>query len=155
MKHTDARPFDVGLVIGGGPAGSAAGITLSRFGYRVVLAERTSGRDFKIGESLSPSAKPLLSQLGISESMLSSTHIPCFGNVSLWGDSRLASAEFIKSPYGHGYHLDRAAFDCQLRAAANQAGVDVREGSEVVQVSEVDPPGWRLTLDIADIHVVR
>jgi len=54
------------IVIGGGPAGCAAAIGLSRLGYRVVLCDQAKfPRDKVCGEFISPAADPILSRLGV------------------------------------------------------------------------------------------
>ena len=57
------RKCDV-LIIGGGPAGSTAAITLAERGYEVVLLEKARHPRFHIGESLLPANLPLFERLG-------------------------------------------------------------------------------------------
>src|ERR1700689_111626 len=60
------RKSDV-LIIGGGPAGSTAAITLAEQGYQVVLLEKAHHPRFHIGESLLPANLPLFQRLGGAE----------------------------------------------------------------------------------------
>ena len=54
------------IVIGGGPAGCAAAIGLSRLGYRVALCDQAKfPRDKVCGEFISPAADPILARLGV------------------------------------------------------------------------------------------
>src|SRR6185295_4294054 len=54
------------VVVGGGPAGSAAAIACAARGLRVVLCERAPpGRD-RPGETLHPGIEKLFAQLGIA-----------------------------------------------------------------------------------------
>lgn len=78
-----------------------------------------------VGESLIPSAQQLLRELGAWDRFLADEHLPCYGNASAWGSDELAYTDFIRSPYGHGWHLDRARFDASLRAIAAEAGVEI------------------------------
>ena len=64
----DRRPVDADVVVvGGGPAGSAAAIACATRGLSVVMCEREPpGRD-RPGETLHPGIEPLLQQLGIAD----------------------------------------------------------------------------------------
>ncbi|HEX6094943.1 MAG TPA: tryptophan 7-halogenase [Thermoanaerobaculia bacterium] len=139
-------PFDVAIA-GAGPAGSAAAIALARKGARVAVnvgrgfspppGGRAEARPtFAFGESLVPSARTLLTELGVWDRFLADAHAPCYGNLSAWGTSELAEQDFIRSPYGHGWHLDRASFDAMLRDAARDAGA--------VVLDELPPARWTI-----------
>ena len=58
------------LIIGGGPAGSAAAITAARAGLNVLLFEKGPyGRDKVCGDGLTPRAIAALNDLGIDHSV--------------------------------------------------------------------------------------
>ena len=52
------------IVIGGGPAGSAASTMLARKGWQVTLLERERFPRDHVGESLLPASIPVLEELG-------------------------------------------------------------------------------------------
>ncbi|HEX7832992.1 MAG TPA: FAD-dependent oxidoreductase, partial [Thermoanaerobaculia bacterium] len=56
-------------VLGGGPAGSSAAITLAQRGHSVVLLEREHFPRFHIGESLLSTANDAFEALGVAEKM--------------------------------------------------------------------------------------
>lgn len=132
------------LVVGAGPAGAAAAITLARAGCRVRMLARPDRRVFRAGESLPPAARPVLRALGVWEQFAAAGHLPSHGNRSAWGGESLSGTDFIFNPHGHGWHLDRRAFDSLLLSAAEEAGV---ERVEVDQVLPDAPTG--------EIRVVR
>jgi len=72
------------LVVGAGPAGSAAAITLARAGLDVVLVDQhVFPRDKVCGDGLIPDAHHALRKLGVLDAVLAqaqaSTHVGCIG----------------------------------------------------------------------------
>ncbi|MFB3062075.1 MAG: FAD-dependent oxidoreductase, partial [Candidatus Binatia bacterium] len=66
--------FDIGIV-GAGPAGSSAAISLTRKGYSVVLVDKSTFPRSKLcGDFLNPINWPLFDQLGVAEELLSLQH---------------------------------------------------------------------------------
>ncbi|MGW0808175.1 NAD(P)/FAD-dependent oxidoreductase [Nonomuraea sp. NPDC002799] len=120
------------VVVGAGPAGATAALCLARKGARVLLVGRCRSRSISIGEGLPPTAQPLLETLGLWERFLAGGHLPSYGNRSAWGDSQLTDTDFIFSPYGHGWHVDRRAFDAMFVDAARDSGAVLARATHVV-----------------------
>lgn len=111
------------LVIGGGPAGSAAASRLAGRGHRVLLLESgPAGRPKACGELLTPRAVASTAQLGVS---LAGFHR--VGHVRLTEDGRSASARWPSHPELVDYAVvaPRAQLDELLRASAAGAGATV------------------------------
>ena len=138
-------------IAGGGPAASAAALTLARHGASCVIVERRDDEGVKPGESLPPSARSLLEQLGIAGALKADGHLPCHGNRSVWGSDRVDELPFVMTPYGNGWHLDRRRFERLLIDRACQAGATRMTRTNVERV-ERDGDGWRLTLDRGEIR---
>jgi len=72
------------LIVGAGPAGSAAAITLARAGFDVVLVDQHSfPRDKVCGDGLIPDAHNALRKLGVLDEVMAlaqpCTHVGCIG----------------------------------------------------------------------------
>jgi flavin-dependent dehydrogenase len=151
------RTLDV-CVLGGGPAGCACALGLARAGLDVAVLERTRYDGWRIGEILTPEAGQILQQLGLWEAFVADGHLPAPGVVSLWGTLRPHERDALFSPYGLGWHLDRAKFDATLARAVEGRGVGVhrearvrtcQRGSRGRWTVEVRSPEGELRLDSA------
>ena len=129
-------------IVGGGPAASAAALTLARAGVGAIVLERGDDRGDKPGESIAPGARPLLEKLGVWDALAGDGHLPCHGNRSSWGSERIDEMPFLFSPYGKGWHLDRRRFEQLLVRHAVDAGARRRTHARVVDVSRNGV--WRL-----------
>lgn len=144
MRESDAR-YDA-IVLGAGPAGTAAAIVLARSGARCVIVDQEAGSRGKPGEALPPATKPLLRALGVLDRHLQKDgHCRSHGNDSAWGEPTLRTTHFLRDPRGHGWHVDRLRFDALLRRRAERAGARIAIGRAVGSVRRADG-GWRVTL---------
>lgn len=128
-------------IVGGGPAGSAAAIALSRCGYSVALLERSAYAGVRIGETLAPSVRRLLTSLDVWDEFVAQKHARSWGIRSAWGTGELYENDFIANPYGVGWHVDRARFDAMLARAAGRAGATLHVGAHVRSCEE-SSSGW-------------
>jgi flavin-dependent dehydrogenase len=118
------------LIIGGGPAGSAAAITLARGGVQPDLVERTAGpHDMVCGGFLGWDALAALRRLGIDAGALGARPIH---RVRLVAGTRIAEADLPYPAAG----LSRRLLDDRLLAAAAAAGVRITRGRTVRSFDE-------------------
>lgn len=122
------------LIIGAGPAGLAASLTLSAYNISHGLIDANTTAAQKPGDALPPNAKPLLKQLGILDLLNSPNHIPYYGNKSIWGSDDVHEKEFLEDIYGHGYLLDRLHFEHQLRQLVESNSNDFYKGYHLKKV---------------------
>jgi len=121
------------VVVGAGPAGSATALQLARAGARVLLLDRARfPRDKPCSEYLSPESTRVLERLGPD----------VLGAVAAASPARLRGMKVV-APSGaavvgrfetFSYALPRTRFDAILRAAAEAAGAEVREGVKVEEL---------------------
>jgi geranylgeranyl reductase family protein len=123
------------VVVGGGPAGSAAAFWLARAGHEVVLAEKKSyPREKTCGDGLTPRAIHHLIDLGFD------FDVPEFHRVrglrSYAGDELQVELDWPDhSVYPNwGGVIRRADLDAQVAALTRKEGVDVREKVEATAV---------------------
>jgi flavin-dependent dehydrogenase len=132
-------------VIGGGPSGALTARNIARAGRRVILIDAALRQATRIGEALVPSARVILEEIELFDAFVADGHLPSFGNESSWGSPDLRRTEFIRSPHGHGWHVDRTSFDALLRRSARDAGVLVLEHARLMTF-RADPDGtWILS----------
>ena len=113
------------LVAGGGPAGSAAALDLSRRGFSVALIEQENYQTPRVGETLPPMLRHPLTGLGVWERFLECDPLESYGIQTAWETPSPRYQDFLHNPYGCGWHVDRARFDAMLASAAAQAGAEL------------------------------
>ena len=137
-------------IVGGGPAGCAAALTLRRYlpDLPVALLTLSAGSGVKapaVGETLSPGVLPLLEYLGLREEFLRLGHLPCGGTASAWGSGHLVERSYLFTGRGQGWHLDRSGFDAWLLSRAQDAGANcIRSRARSATRSE---GAWRIALE--------
>jgi geranylgeranyl reductase family protein len=140
------------LVVGAGPAGTAAAITLWRAGHRVFVVDKAKfPRDKCCGDGLTTLALRELESLGFDPQ-----------TVDGWFD---VDAAWLRSPSGREVCLPlpetgrfaavvpRVELDAELVAVARRAGIDVRDGHAVIGVDVAGPDHVDVAVD--DLGVVR
>lgn len=131
------------LIIGGGPAGSAAALSLCARGIRPEVVERSSGaHDAVCGGFLGWTALDMLRQLGVEPGDLGARVIE---RVRLVSGDRVAEFTLPQKAAG----ISRRRLDAALLAAAEDAGATVRRGRTV---RSVDAATRSAALDGEDIH---
>ncbi len=140
------KTYDV-IIIGGGAAGSATALHLCSQGARVCILEPSNFTQHRVGETIPPDANVLLKELEVWNSFLADAHLQCYGSHALWGSDTLGHNDFITSPHGCGWHLDRSRFDRMLLAEAGAKGASiVRQPASNIKFS-----GDQVTsIDLAD-----
>jgi flavin-dependent dehydrogenase len=131
---SDAFDCEV-IVVGGGPAGSAAAAWLAREGHSVQLLERDRFPRFHIGESLLASVNDVVAAIGAEEVVRAAGFPKKWGATFMRADGSseryadFAIAPGVPSP--QTWQVPRATFDDLLLRHAASSGVMVREAHRV------------------------
>lgn len=114
------------LVVGAGPAGSAAALVLARAGARVRLVDRASFPRAKLcGDTINPGALTIVDRLGIGRAVRGRAR-PITGMLVTGPGGAAVAADY---PHGlYGAAIERREFDLLLLEAAVAAGVEFTPG---------------------------
>ena len=137
-KPEGAAPLDV-LIVGAGPAGSAAAARLARAGCRVAAVDRAAfPRDKACSEYMSPETVRLLDELGVVSALEAAGAAPLHGTaVTAAGGSRLHGRFALAGPPPFrptGLSISRRILDHELLLAARRAGAEVLERTAVEEL---------------------
>ena len=130
------EPLKAPLIIGAGPAGTAAAICLARAGHAPLLLERAEQPGDKVcGDFVGVDAIALLAGLGVEPAHLGAAPIH---RLRLVHRGRITETALPFTAFG----LSRRSLDGALSQRATQAGASLRMGSSVRRLSRNDA-GWQ------------
>jgi menaquinone-9 beta-reductase len=121
------------LIVGGGPAGAAAGYWLARHGHDVTVVEkRTFPREKTCGDGLTPRAVKELTDMGLGDEL---SRFHRYQGLRATGMGRVLELEWPEHPVypQHGYVVRRRELDQIVAANSERAGARVLQGHEAVR----------------------
>ena len=122
------------IVIGAGPAGTAAAIVAARAGAKVTVFEKgLHGRDKVCGDGLTPRAIAALDRLAVDHSV--AHRIDGLRMIAGKKTRELAWPDTDRFP-NHGAVWPRNRFDTHLMDVASASGADIRYGTEAIPLVE-------------------
>jgi flavin-dependent dehydrogenase len=152
------RNYDA-IIIGGGPAGSSAAITLARHGISVlVLEEKRMPREKLCGEFVTPECFPTLKRLGVMDRMLAAgaQKITRLSLIVASGRSVEAPVSGMSDESAWAMSLSRARFDQVLFERAREVGAACLEGVAVKEcLFENGSPRGVRAMSLADGKTVE
>jgi flavin-dependent dehydrogenase len=124
------------VIIGAGPAGTAAGALLRQRGRQVVILEREQFPRFSIGESLLPQCMPVLEEAGLLDAVTACGFQPKDGAVFQCGGRlfELGFGDGFTAGWSTAFQVQRARFDAALADETAARGADIRYSVRVTGV---------------------
>jgi flavin-dependent dehydrogenase len=126
------------VVIGGGPAGSTVSTLLAQQGARVALFERERFPRFHIGESLIPETYWVLKRLNMLDKMKASAFVKKYSVQFINASGKLSAPFYFWDNKPHEcsqtWQVVRSQFDLMMLQNAQEHGVDVHQGTRVLEV---------------------
>jgi flavin-dependent dehydrogenase len=136
------EPLDA-LVIGAGPAGTAAASLLAEYGHRVLVIERAKFPRYHVGESLLPFAFQPLQRLGLVARMKQSAFVKKY-SVQFVSPTGKASQPFYffnrydRETVAQTWQVLRSEFDQMMLEHARAKGAIVHEETAVTDLLKED-----------------
>src|SRR3984957_4243613 len=133
----DQNNYDA-IILGAGPAGSAAAAILAEHGHRVLILEREKFPRYHIGESLLPFTFQPLQRLGLIDQMPGSAFVKKY-SVQFVSPSGKASQPFYffdrydRETVAQTWQVLRSEFDQMLLDNAKAKGANVLEQTTVLE----------------------
>src|SRR5215472_10177580 len=126
--------FDT-IVIGAGPAGSAASALLAERGLRVLVLEREKFPRYHIGESLLPFTCFPLKRLGLLDRMRQSEFVKKYSVQFVSPSGKASQPFYFSSRYepdvAQTWQVLRSEFDLMLMQNAREKGAQIFEETTV------------------------
>ncbi|WP_239307806.1 MULTISPECIES: chloramphenicol-biosynthetic FADH2-dependent halogenase CmlS [unclassified Frankia] len=146
-------------VIGAGPAGCVAALTLNALGHDVEVFERSNLPRYRIGESFLPGTLSILSRLGLDEKIEAAGFVKKPSATFLWGQNQAPWTFSFSTPktapwvFDHAIQVKREVFDKMLVDEVVARGVPVWQTTPVTAVDLSAPD--RVTLTVRQDDALR
>ena len=121
------------LILGGGPAGSAAAAVLAQKGRRVLIVEREEFPRYKVGESLLPYTYFPLERIGMLEKLRASSFVKKYSVQFASMSGRVSVPFYFQGHFDHPasqtWQVERSEFDRMMLENAVEKGSGVMTGA--------------------------
>ncbi|WP_298511568.1 FAD-dependent monooxygenase [uncultured Kordia sp.] len=122
------------IIIGNGIAGVTLAVLLQRKGISFALLHRKGEkRPFGLGETLPPSAMPLLQQLQLLSLFEENAYRKTYGYHSMWGSSRVTDINFYhQNPFKNGLKINKHQTLEKMRDLIREDMISYTKGFEII-----------------------
>ncbi len=136
------------LIVGGGPAGASAALSILKFSdLTVTVVERSDLNIERIGEQVSSSIFDLLQYLGLDKTDFGhDCFLPGYSSHAAWGSSKVTERHSISSTHIDSYQINRTVFDITLLSKASDMGAVIMPDARCTEY-EARENGWQVGIN--------
>jgi len=142
VQHTDV------LIIGGGPAGASAALSLLNYSdCSVTLVEQSDFNRTRVGEHVSASIFDLIEYLKIDKADFEAeSFFPLHASKAYWGNDQPITTHAIFTTEEATYQLDREKIDLKLIEVAAERGATIFPRTKCTEFKQLEDKSWQLLL---------
>ncbi len=137
------------LIVGGGPSGASAAISLLLYaGCKVTIIESSSLNQTKVGENVSSAIFDLLQYLKLTkEDFGRDCFVNNYANTSYWGTDFPLTRDSINTAEWASFQADRTQFDFTLLERAANLGGIILPRTKASKFQQLDDHTWQVTAE--------
>lgn len=146
IKHTDV------LIVGGGPSGASAAISLLNYSScSVTLVEQSDFNITRVGEHVSASIFNLIDYLKLKKDDFEpDSFMPSYAGKAYWGSDNVSSINSIFTTDEATFQIDREKFDLKLIEVAAARGATIFPRTKCIEYKQLENKTWKISLSHPD-----
>ena len=136
------------LIVGGGPAGASAALSLLKYSnLNVIIVEESDLASVKVGEQVNSSIFGLLEYMGIGrDDFTQDNFILGYSSTAAWGSERISVRDSIFNTETESFQLNREEFDYTLLEKVSEKGGIIFPRTKCLQFDQKDDNSWDVDL---------
>ncbi|KAA1245170.1 lysine-epsilon-oxidase maturase LodB [Aquimarina sp. RZ0] len=136
------------LIVGGGPAGASAALSLLNYSdHSILIAEQSDLSKIRVGEHVSGSLFGLLDYLKIDrEEFEEGSFLPAYGTTTYWGSEYANTTHSIFTTEASSYQLDREKFDFKLLEKIIERGGIILPRCTCTEFLQQEDSSWNIQI---------
>ena len=144
------------LIVGGGPAGASAALSILKYSdLSVTIVESSNLDNQRIGEQVSKSIFDFIDYLGLNkEDFGNDCFLPGYSSNAAWGTNTITSRNSIQNTSIDSYQLNRELFDLVLLNKTVENGAKLLLESKCLNISK-NKEYWRVDVSHPEIGVIQ
>lgn len=143
------------LIIGGGPAGASAAVSILKYSkLSVAIVEVSNLETVRVGEQVSKSIFDFLNHLGLEKSDFGDDcFLPGYSSNVAWGNSKISSRHSIQSTEVDSYQLNRDIFDLVMLSKAQEKGASLFLETKCISFNK-NADNWEVEINNSDLGTI-